>query len=233
MASPERYFFLHLQKTAGTALWRRLNEVNDPAALYPGPGDGSPPLTTLSVDHLLERWAERRHEIRIVAGHFPLCTTELLDATFRTFTVLRDPVERTLSFLRHHKQTAPEDAERSLESIYEDPLRQQLVVNHMTKMLSMTTDEMTGGALSPIEADDAHISRACERLGEVDVVGIQERFDEFCAALEHRFSWSLGKTRFMNRTQPVEVTERFRRRIAADNEPDRIIYEEACRLQNS
>ncbi len=59
---------------------------------------------------LLERWKARRDEIRVVTGHFPLCVTELLDADFATFTVLRDPVERTLSYLRHHRDTTPPTA---------------------------------------------------------------------------------------------------------------------------
>ena len=104
---PRRWFFVHIQKTAGTALWRRLKNQFDPAAVYPGPGDGEPPRTVLSVDHLLERWHARRGEIRIVTGHFPLCTTELLDAPLVTMTILRDPVERTLSQLRHHRAGIP------------------------------------------------------------------------------------------------------------------------------
>ena len=57
----------------------------------------------------------------MIAGHFPLCTIELLDAEFTTLTVLRHPVERTLSYLRHHRDTTPADSERSLEELYEQP----------------------------------------------------------------------------------------------------------------
>src|SRR5262249_27089146 len=100
---PRRFFFVHVQKTAGTALWRRMKEQFAPAAVYPGPGDGEPPDTVLSVEHLRARWVARRAELRVVTGHFPLCTVELLDAPFVTLTLLRDPVERTLSQLRHHR----------------------------------------------------------------------------------------------------------------------------------
>jgi len=224
---PRRFFFVHVQKTAGTALWRRLKEQFTPAEVYPGPGDGEPPDTVLSVEHLRARWKARRAELRIVTGHFPLCTVELLDAPFVTLTLLRDPVERTLSQLRHHRETTPADAERPLEAIYEDPVRFELVHNHLVKMFSLTVDEMTDGALTRVTFTPERLARAKERLDVVDVIGLQTRFDDFCATLHERFGWDLGKPIFMNRTQPVAVSDAFRSRIAADNADDLELYEYA------
>lgn len=225
MTEPTRFFFMHMQKTAGTALWRRLKQQFEPASVYPGPDDGDPPRTVLSVEHLLERWQARRGEIRIVTGHFPLCTTELLDAPFTTITLLRDPVERTLSYLRHHRETTPGDAERPLEEIYADPVRFELVHDHMVKMLSLSTDEMTDGVLSPVEFTRARLGRAQARLQTVDVVGFQEDFETFCTELTTRFGWDLGAPIFMNRSTPVDVSKSFRRRIAQDNTLDVELYE--------
>ena len=222
---PRRFFFMHLQKTAGTALWGRLKRHFEPAEVYPGPGDGEPPLSVLTVDHLVERWRARRDEIRIVTGHFPLCVTDLLDARFTTLTVLREPVERTLSFLRHHREMTPADRDRPLEEIYEEPLRRELVHNHMVKMLSLTAEEMTDGALTHVEFSREHLERARERLDGMDVVGFQEQFEEFCAELERRFGWDLGDPVVANRTERVEVSEAFRARIASDNALDTELYE--------
>jgi hypothetical protein len=224
---PRRFFFVHVQKTAGTALWRRLKEQFAPAEVYPGPGDGEPPDTVLSVEHLRARWDARRAELRVVTGHFPLCTVELLDAPFVTLTLLRDPVERTLSQLRHHRETTPTDAERSLEAIYEDPVRFELVHNHLVKMFSLTVDEMTDGVLTPVTFTPERLARAKDRLDSVDLVGLQTRFDDFCATLSERFGWELGPPIFMNRTQPVDVSDAFRRRIATDNADDLELYEYA------
>lgn len=221
---PQRWFFVHIQKTAGTALWRRLKEQFEPAAVYPGPGDGEPPRSVISVDHLLERWRARRGEIRIVTGHFPLCTTELLDAPFVTLTILRDPVERTLSQLRHHRETTLADASRSLEEIYENPERFELVHNHMVRMLSLVADEMTDGAMSAIEVTPQRVERAKAVVAQIDVVGLQHHFDDFCSQLTQRFGWNLGRPLFMNRTTPVEVSDAFRAQIAADNAADAELY---------
>src|SRR5262245_50870550 len=147
-----RYFFVHLQKTAGTSLILRLRERLAPPLVYPDPTDGPVVDSVLSVDHLLARWEARREQIRIVTGHFPLCTTQLLGGSFTTLTVLRDPVERTLSYLRHHRRETPADEHKSLEEIYEDPFRfDTLIHNHMVKMLSLEVGEMTDGALTQVE----------------------------------------------------------------------------------
>lgn len=221
----ERFFFMHMQKTAGTALWKRLGEVFDPVERYPGPGDGAPPLSTLSVDHLVERWSVRSAEIRLVTGHFPLCTTAVLGGGFTTFTVLREPVDRVLSGLRHHRDTEPGMADTSLEAIYDDPLRQLLLRNHMVKMLSLTEDEMTGGALTDVDFTPERTQRAIDAAAGVDVVGVQERFDEFCGALTARFGWDLGAKRFANRSGPGACSASLRARIADDNQADIELYE--------
>lgn len=227
MREPRRFFFVHMQKTAGTALWRRLQQQFGPPAMYPGPDDGSPPDSVLSVDHLRARWAERRDEIEIVTGHFPLCTAELLDAPFLTLTLLRDPVERTLSFLRHHREQTPGDADRPLEAIYEDPIRFELAHNHMVKMLSLSVGEMTDGALTPVAFDRERLARAVRALDGIDVVGFQEDLEAFCDELTRRYGWDLGAPVFMNRTEPVEVTGEFRARLARDNAFDVELYEYA------
>jgi hypothetical protein len=224
------FFFVHVQKTAGTTLWRRLKRQFRPEHVYPGPDDGRPPVSVLVVDHLVERWNARRGEIRLVTGHFPLCTTELLGADFVTFTLLRDPVERTLSSLRHHRERTAADRDRSLEEIYDDPIRFELVHNHMVKMFSLTTAEMTDGALTHVDFTPAHLERAKDGLRRVDVVGLQTDVDGFCAELERRFGWTLGSSQVANKTTPVDVPDSLRRRIALDNELDAELYEFAQSL---
>jgi hypothetical protein len=166
-----------------------------------------------------------------VLGHFPLCTVELLDAPFTTLTVLREPVERTLSFLRHHRRLTPEDRDKPLEEIYEDPFRfESLLHNHMVKMFGLTTGEMTDGMLTTVTFTPEWLDRAKRALATVDVVGLQEDFEGFCAELERRFGWPLGAPFFANRTSAVDVPDSFRRRIAEDNALDVELYDFAKEL---
>ena len=93
---------------------------------------------------------------------------------FTTLTVLRQPLERTVSYLRHHRRRTPEDAELTLEEVYDDDLRfHGLIHNHMTKMLSLTPEEMNEGVLTRVEFTPERLERAKERLAGVDVVGLQ------------------------------------------------------------
>jgi Sulfotransferase family len=225
-APDQKFFFVHLQKTAGTTLFRRLKAHFGAEAIYPMPQYQGDVTATLDVDALVSRFGKHRDEIRLVTGHFPLCTTELLGEPFMTFTLLREPVERTLSFLRHQRQLDPRFAESALEEIYLEPLfRDGLVRNHMVRMLSLTVDEMTDGALTQVVVDDARLERAKKNLVErIDVFGIQEEFDPFCNALESRFGWNLGPAHVANKTEPVAISDALRRDIAADNMMDAALY---------
>lgn len=222
-----RYFFLHLHKTAGTSLWRRLHHTFTDEQLYPGPHDDKAPDRTLVPEYLVERYRARRDEIVVVTGHFPLCTTELLGDEFATFTVLRHPVERTISVLQHYRDLTPAARDTPLEELYDDPIRQLLMRDHMIKMLAMRLDEMTDGALSDITVDRARLEAAKARLDTIDVVGVQPRFEPFCTELERRFGWDLGAPVVANTSTPVAVDPALRARIEADSALELELYEHA------
>ena len=242
-----RFFFAHVQKAAGTSLSVRLKREFRREQIYPdasdadtAPADGDagprfPRLgPTLLVSRLLERYAVRRDEIRIVTGHFPLRTAELLGDEFRTLTLLREPVERTLSSLRHLQARTPADRDRPLEELYDDPVRYHgLIHNHMVKMFSLSPEEILAGdgVMARVEVfTPARLAEAKSRLGGVDVLGLHDQLDEFCDELTERFGWRLGSDVHANRTEPVEVAASFRARIAADNAADAELYEHARTL---
>ena len=231
---PQRWFFVHMHKTAGTALYQRLLEQFPLEAIYPRQAEQKAHKASLHVDLLCQKFQERSGELRMIAGHFPLCTTELLGVPFTTITVLRDPVERTLSSLRDMGEREPMFRGQPLEAIYEDPIRFPcLIHNHMVKMLSITPEEMTDGALSVVDFEPAHLERAKRSLVErIDVWGVQEHFEELCDELARRFGWNLGEPRHANRTMPVEVSDDFRERIATDNALDVELYQFALHLRS-
>jgi hypothetical protein len=235
VGSAQRWFFVHMHKTAGTALYQRLHEQFPPEAIYPTVAEQRTNKASLHVDLLRQRFQERGDHLRVIAGHFPLCTTELLAVPFTTITVLRDPVERTLSSLRDMREREPIFRGQPLETIYEDPIRFQcLIHNHMVKMLSITPDDMTDGALTALDLDGTHLERAKRNLGDrIDVWGVQEHFEELCDELMRRFGWNLGAPRLANRTKPFDVADDFRERIAADNSLDVELYRYAVELRRS
>jgi hypothetical protein len=224
-----RFFFAHVQKAAGTSLYVQLQRQFAGDEIYPDPSDKVPgPASILFVSHLRERYRARHDRIRVVTGHFPLRTTELLGDDFVTLSVVRDPVERTLSFLRHHRLKTPADAGRPLEEIYEDPIRfHGLIHNNMVKMFSLSPEELTAGDGLMTHVQDftpARLAEAKRRLQDIDVLGLDVHYAEFVAELNARFAWQLGPPTHANRTELSDVAESFRRRIAADNADDAELF---------
>lgn len=232
-AEQPRFFHVHVQKTGGTALLLQLRQLLGANATYPNPTDGDLVKDTpqFSPDRLRARWSERRAEIRLISGHFPLCTVDVLDADFTTLAVLRDPVERTLSFLRNFRERRADVRHASLEEIYADDfLFRCLIQNHMVKMFSLGPADLSTGMFTRVEFSREHLERATENLATVDVIGLQERFPEFCHELERRFALHTDESVHANRTRPVEVSTQFRDRIAEDNALDIELYEFARTL---
>jgi hypothetical protein len=236
---PRRFFYVHVQKAAGTEVRERLKRQFGPAELYPDPSDGD--LFTVapqvSVAQLLARWPVRREEIRVVTGHFPYATADLLDAEFVRLSVLREPVERVLSHLRHHRKLVPDARDRSLEELYEKVLPPEFFHNHMVKIFSLTADEVAESAaldrwavLKVIEFTPDRLVRAKANVEQLDVLGLQDRLDEFCAELTARFGWQLGPPLYANRTPAEDVSRALRERIAADNALDAELWEHACEV---
>jgi hypothetical protein len=232
---------VHIMRTGGTALRERLINHFGELAVYPAAGvDGSDPSEMyLSVDRLRQRLAARGDEIRVITGHFPLRTKELISGPVTTLTLLRNPVDRMLSYLRQErddklgraiKRSTPEAgrAGRPLEEIYAS--LHGLADNNMTKMFSLTPSEMSATVRNGRRVNREHLERAKEALTNLDAVGFQERFEDFCEELSSRFDWSLGDRVIVNTADPIEASESLRDQIATDNALDIELYEFARRF---
>jgi hypothetical protein len=233
--APRRFFVVHLQKTAGTALRDRLRSSFGEEAIYPNRSDGDRLRhLAISLSNLLERWQARRNELRVIAAHLPLSTVELLDADFVTLSVLRPPVERTISYLRHQKQINEKDRRRTLEEIYDDPFRfHGLIRNHMTRMFSIGAEEMIAGdgVLTHTPDTTERLERAKEGVASLDAFGLQPRFEEFCEEIAARFDLDLGPLRRSNETCYDETpSSSLVKRIEQDNAFDMDLYDYAERL---
>jgi len=226
-AEPERYFFMHLPKTAGMSLFQRLIHHHGERTVYPLPADRGLPGTYMSIDYLRDRFAVHRDNLRVIAGHFPLCVDEILGVPLTTFTILRDPVGRTLSLLRQHQQQDREFRDSTLEDVYANPvLLHGLIHNFMVKCLSVTVDEIERDVMTMVPYDQARLERAKANLEHrVELFGVQEDFEGFCRQLGDRFGWDLGvEPTYTNSTAAMDVSDELRERIAYDNALDMELY---------
>src|SRR5438128_6563867 len=129
-----RFFFVHVMKTGGATFRQHLYGSFGEERVFPCHKVDAPDRAWL-IDYLLRIPPERRAATRAYIGHFPFVVTELMGIDFVTLTMLRDPVERTISYLKHCTQYNPQHQGMTLEKIYDDPFFfPSFIHNHQTKM---------------------------------------------------------------------------------------------------
>jgi hypothetical protein len=233
------FFFLHVMKTGGTSLVHHLVDNFGADAVYPplvGKGPNDPDagrIPYVSVTKLRALPPERRACTRVFAGHLPYAVTDLIRPDV-TITLLRDPVERTISFLRHCRRRLPDKRSASFEEIYDDPMMFPLLIhNYQSKLfaLSLEDDLPDRAHLAVVDVDDRRLERAMGNLDRVDVVGIHSRYGDFLAELAHRYGWSFRHDHRLNRGEDDEpVPAGLRARIADDNSADLEFFRHATTL---
>jgi hypothetical protein len=242
--------FVHVMKTGGTTLINRLRDHYGPAELWPDPAidhqfDG-PRLVLrhhLSRAYLASLPDDRRRQIRVYVGHLPLVARESIGPEVATMTILRHPVDRTISLLRQFRRPVPwwhdrakvaRLADASLEEVYESPrIFGPLVLNHQTKIFSMRADDAADSYLDEVPVDAGRLQEAKANLETVDVVGLTERYADFLEDVAARFGWRVDAAARDNATPDHDqspVDPDLVRRIEADNALDMQLYEHAREL---
>jgi hypothetical protein len=248
------FFFVHIMKTGGRTLVRHFRENFELDEIYPygkldvvRVGNRVDINEQVDVSRLLAVPEERRRRVRVYSGHYPYVVCELLPLDLVTMTVLRDPVERTISMLRELGRTdswtdpnASEPAPMAglaLEQVYEDPkVFEPLILNHQTKIFAMNPKDPLGTYMDVVRIDEARLGAAKDNLAKVDLIGSTENYGDFLHELSDRYGWRIqfGLRKNVTPTEGVEpVSKSFRSRIADDNAIDIEFYEYATNLIES
>lgn len=143
------FFYVHIQKTAGTSFHTLLDKVYGAGAVYPNA------QAALSADPArdLKRYSDvhdllsdpRLQDYRAFIGHLPYGAVELLPFQVSASTVLRHPVERTVSLLDHLRRAAffEKARELTLEEMYEDPVINAVMLqDFQTRMLGLSGEQI-------------------------------------------------------------------------------------------
>lgn len=208
--------------------------ANFPGGIYPDPDQDDMYTGYSSIPALVDLPQERRDRVVFYAGHLPCVASQLMGMDLVTLALVRDPVERTISFLKQNKLLTPRHQDLSLDEIYEDEFfHPALVLDHQTEVFSMRPDDELQNIYEFIDMDADRLALAKENLSRVGVVGLSERFDDFLEVLRTRYRWEIGPAkRFRESTDPWEASPSLRRRIAEENAIDMEFYEfarELCR----
>jgi hypothetical protein len=234
MATPtSRFFFIHVMKTAGTILSRHLQRQFPPEEFYPSRGFDWELLTDLepyiSVPRLRALPDARRDHVRMYSGHFPYMAAALVAPDLRLLTLLRDPVDRTESVLKHFKRLDDRFRGSTLEEIYEHPqISRSYTRNYQTKIFSFVPADQADTVLRPLAVDDARLQLAKQNLDHVEFIGLTEGFGEFIEELRAILGWwpdGIDSSDRANKSPEAwGVSPALRQRIADDNGHDVAFY---------
>lgn len=224
-------------KTGGSTFRQHLLANFGEREVYPTPEvDGSDPVIAYSsVPDLLGLPAARYRELRAYSGHFPFFVADRLadriDGDLVTMTLLRDPVSRTISYLKDCRRTHERHRNRSLEEIYDDVWTfTSYIWDHQVKVFALGPDDGATSIAAAVEVDADRLRAAKENLTRVDVVGLSHHHDAFVEEISHRYAWSGTEVDNKRVGPPAEVPESLVERIREDNPADLDFWEFACEL---
>lgn len=176
--------FLHIPKTAGSTLLRIIERQYHPEEIYS--------LYLRQDFRAFEGLSEaRKAEIRIYRGHMMFGWDQRLSRPATYFTILRDPVERALSYYyftrknpEHHHYDLIRSGDLSLAE-YLESQEELMMDNGQTRMLCGGYYIMEYGRLSreALEAAKTNLRQ------NIEVAGLTERFDETLLLLKKAFGW--------------------------------------------
>jgi len=142
------FFFIHVMKTGGTSFAEHLRANFTAKQSYPTAcitaqtGVFDRIEAYLHVPKLVANVNALNGQLRIVLGHVPYSVRSLLNKDYVAMTLLRDPVDRTLSYLKHCRRYHIEHMGLTLEEIYEDAwFHASFISNYQTKIFSMSAQE--------------------------------------------------------------------------------------------
>jgi hypothetical protein len=178
-AVPEKTIFIHIPKTAGVSLQETIKHV------YPGHRHAFI-YSHASAD--LDALRERVEQAEAIYGHFSFGIHDVFGIQGRYVTVLRNPVDRVVSFFRHQATYDDNEYHRLIADgmTLKDLLRGEQchqVNNHMVRIISGHVDAGVTHDRGLLDQAQANIEN------HFDAVGITERIDDSVALIGRALGW--------------------------------------------
>jgi hypothetical protein len=223
--------FLHLPRTAGTTLHRIIERQVRPEGIF---SIGWTEQESVQAYRGLSQ--ARKAEIRMIRGHLAFGLHEFVPGPSTYFTLLRNPIERVISYYYFIRRTADHylyDFALSEATTLEEFVESRAHINidnAQTRMLSGKWFEPGFG-----ECTEDILEMAKENLQEhFAVVGLTERYDETLVLLKKAFGWRnvfyARQNVTASRPRQAELPSTTLDLIAQHNQLDRELYRYAVTL---
>lgn len=229
-----RIGFLHLEKTAGSALGAALQDCFHPLQICPLRPTEILPASDPGAQAQARRWS-------LLWGHYDLPRLLALDPDRFLIAFFREPGARLVSLYNFWRQVAPAEIRRSERSAgvrlaqelsFRDFLRSDhpvvvdAVDNYYVRRLTGLYREDHG--CDPLLADEAAaLAEGCAALSRLDFVGVTERLDEGVRVLGRMLDFAPPRTvPRLNASRRAEgdPTLGAEAELAACTRLDRVIY---------
>lgn len=202
----ETLLFLHVPKTAGTTL-SRIAERHVPAGRQYRLG----PRSQEAIERFNGWPAARRARYRLISGHFPYGVHEQVPGPSVYITMLREPLERVVSFHNFVRNDPAHYLRRRLSPAQCDSLECFARTTDCRAVDNGQTRQLAGDwGLVPFGGcTQAMLDRALANLRRIAVVGLTERFSASVLLFGRRLGWRHLGFRPLNRSINRPVLERI------------------------
>jgi hypothetical protein len=233
VANDRPIFFCHIPKTAGTSVRMALEQAFAPHTVLPDAfmiargGGRYPPLPIFE-----QSLSVQPNPVRLLRGHYPFAVHKLLREPL-TIAILRDPVQRSISELRHLISIGVLDYAALVRSLDDGVL--PAMSNGQVRFLSARFDEelpwedpfhaYAGGA--PEKADLEVARRTLETIG---LLGVVEDMPGFSSRLKQTTGVELSEERANVGTAQINLDTGHMEVIRQHNLLDAVLYERALEL---
>ena len=223
----DKYIYHHIQRTAGTAL-------NQVFASVLGREYVSPSFPAGRLRDMLKE----NQRYRLIQGHFTYLPSDKLPGNYLAATLLRDPVERCLSWYYYCRLNVPESIADDDYSVHAAKTMSLAEYFHCDNPIVLAhVSNYQANILMPLEWDGVTLPTDTEILAlstkaidQFDVVGVHESLVDFIDVLCFRWGWGLVDSipivnATSNRPSYHEISPEIRQRLMAMNEIDVELYQ--------
>lgn len=220
------FFFMHVMKTGGTSFSQHVAASFAPHEVFPPKSGPRRAEQYWKVEEVARLTAEERAPVRVFSGHYPFVVADMVGADV-TMTILREPVDRVISHLRHCRRHFDRHRGKPLEEIYDDPWHHpHLFRDYQVKQLAFTAADAPKGHIDVLDVDEVRFAEAARNLQRLTVLGLTDDLGSMRAEVADRFGWDVHHdARLQTSPGPARVPAALRRRIEADSAADVAFYD--------